>query len=218
MSSENIYTNFKPTFLYIKQHTITGKLYFGKTTKNNPELYTGSGTYWLRHLKKNGSNITTLWFCLFLDQETLTSFALSFSKNNDIVKSNDWLNLQDENGIDGWVPGQPQSQNSNLKRSKTLKHRIFSEETKRKMSMAQKDKEYSAEAISNMSDAQKLRHKNNPIFNKELSFAGLLHSTETKKKMSESAKGTKWFNDGKTQIRIKPENGIPNGFVPGKIK
>ena len=47
MSSENIYTNFKPTFLYIKQHTVTGKLYFGKTTQN-PETYLGSGTYWTK--------------------------------------------------------------------------------------------------------------------------------------------------------------------------
>ena len=29
-------SNFKPTFLYIKQHTVTGKMYFGKTGKNNP--------------------------------------------------------------------------------------------------------------------------------------------------------------------------------------
>ena len=29
--------NFKPTYLYIKQHTVTGKLYFGKTTKDNVE-------------------------------------------------------------------------------------------------------------------------------------------------------------------------------------
>ena len=42
---------FKPTYLYIKQHSITGKLYLGKTTKQNLIKYTGSGKYWLRHLK-----------------------------------------------------------------------------------------------------------------------------------------------------------------------
>lgn len=36
---------FEPTYLYIKQHSITGKLYFGKTVKN-PEKYNGSGSPW----------------------------------------------------------------------------------------------------------------------------------------------------------------------------
>jgi hypothetical protein len=31
---------FKPTWLYIKQHTVTGLKYFGKTTRN-PEKYKG---------------------------------------------------------------------------------------------------------------------------------------------------------------------------------
>lgn len=44
---------FRPTFLYIKQHTITGKLYFGKTSKNLDKMlsYKGSGKYWLDHIK-----------------------------------------------------------------------------------------------------------------------------------------------------------------------
>lgn len=31
-------------------------------------------------------------------------------------------------------------------------------------------------------------------------------------------KGSKWFNDGKTNIRLKPNERIPEGFFPGKIK
>ena len=36
---------FSPTYLYIKQHSVTGKLYFGKTSKPYPyvENYLGSG-------------------------------------------------------------------------------------------------------------------------------------------------------------------------------
>jgi hypothetical protein len=41
---------FKPTFLYIKTHSVTGLKYFGKTTKD-PFRYKGSGVYWVRHLK-----------------------------------------------------------------------------------------------------------------------------------------------------------------------
>ena len=40
-------------FLYKKTHNKTGLQYLGKT-KNNPQIYTGSGIKWLRHLKKWG--------------------------------------------------------------------------------------------------------------------------------------------------------------------
>jgi hypothetical protein len=100
----NSYT-FTPTYLYIKQHSVTGKLYFGKTVKD-PESYLGSGTHWMRHIKKHGKeHVVTLWYCLFLDQESCTEFALLFSKQENIVESDDWLNLRDENGKDGITPG-----------------------------------------------------------------------------------------------------------------
>ena len=105
----SIYSSFKPTYLYIKQHTITGKLYFGKMTSNRhttPETYLGSGTYWKRHIKKHGtSHIVTLWYCLFLEQASCTEFAILFSKQQNITNSLDWLNLREENGLDGQPAG-----------------------------------------------------------------------------------------------------------------
>lgn len=91
---------FKPTFLYIKQHEITGILYFGKTVRN-PESYNGSGLKWKRILKKHGGRVNTLWYCLFTDQESLVDFAINFSKLNDIVNNPQWANLIEENGLDG---------------------------------------------------------------------------------------------------------------------
>ena len=100
----SIYT-FKPTYLYIKQHSLTGKLYFGKTTRN-PETYLGSGIRWKRHIKEHGKeHVVTLWYCLFLDQESCTEFASMYSKQENIVESTNWLNLQEENGMDGHPPG-----------------------------------------------------------------------------------------------------------------
>lgn len=96
----SIYSNFTPTYLYIKQHKVTGKLYFGKTTKN-PENYNGSGIHWKSHIKKHGSIIETLWYCLYTDEESIKNTALSFSKLWNIVESNEWLNLIEENGVDG---------------------------------------------------------------------------------------------------------------------
>ena len=93
--------NFKPTYLYIKQHSVTGKLYFGKTIRN-PEKYNGSGVRWKYHIRKYGTDkIVTLWYCLFLDQESCTEFAELCSNQWNITESIDWLNLSIENGIDG---------------------------------------------------------------------------------------------------------------------
>lgn len=98
--------NFRPTFLYIKQHSITGKLYFGKTCKD-PETYLGSGLYWKDHIARHGQKyVTTLWYCLFYDKDDLNKFALKFSKDNNIVESQSWANLMDEDGIGGGGKGQ----------------------------------------------------------------------------------------------------------------
>lgn len=98
---------FKPTFLYIKQHSITGLLYFGKTTKKNVEKYSGSGVHWKKHLKKHGNDTVTLWYCLFTDQESCVEFATMFSKSHNIVESPEWANLIEENGLDGAQVGHP---------------------------------------------------------------------------------------------------------------
>jgi hypothetical protein len=92
------------TKLYIKQHNITGRKYFGKTV-NNPYKYTGSGEYWKKHLKKHGTNISTVEVWEFDDIEECKQFALEFSEKNNIVESKEWANLEIENGINGAPPG-----------------------------------------------------------------------------------------------------------------
>lgn len=94
--------NFNPTFLYIKQHTGTGKLYFGKTSKKNVERYTGSGIHWCRHINAHGKDkVITLWYCLFSDIETLVKTAVLMSEIMDITDSAEWLNFKPESGLDG---------------------------------------------------------------------------------------------------------------------
>lgn len=98
--------SFKPTYLYIKQHSVTGKLYFGKTTLADVEHYKGSGIHWLKHIKKHGTqHVVTLWYCLFYDQEECIKFATLFSIQQNIVESNEWLNLVPENCIGGSKKG-----------------------------------------------------------------------------------------------------------------
>lgn len=99
--------HFKPTFLYIKQHSITKLLYFGKTTRN-PLKYSGSGLHWKRHINKHDPKyVETLWYCLFTDEDLCREFAIAFSKQEDIVTSELWANLIEENGIDGAPVGHP---------------------------------------------------------------------------------------------------------------
>lgn len=91
----------KPTYLYIKRHSVTGKCYFGKTI-TDPITYFGSGHHWIRHIKKHGKEyVETLWYKLFTDQTELVRIATLFSEQQDIVKSDLWLNLKTENGLDG---------------------------------------------------------------------------------------------------------------------
>lgn len=95
---------FKPTWLYIKQHNVTGLKYFGKTIKN-PDTYNGSGVRWVRHLTKHGTDVSTIWKQLFTDKTELNHFALKFSQDNNIVESNKYANLKPEDGLMGGDTG-----------------------------------------------------------------------------------------------------------------
>ena len=82
---------FKPTYLCIKTHAITGLKYFCKTTKKGYNSYPGSGLYWRRHLKEHGWSFTT----------ELLGFYTNKEESNAII----------ENGLDGgatWYGPRPQ--------------------------------------------------------------------------------------------------------------
>lgn len=94
--------SFIPTFLFVKQHSVTGLKYFGKTYAYNPYYYHGSGREWKRHLAKYGrEHVKTLWCQVFFDELTLTEFAKNFSQQNNIVDSKEWANRAEETGLTG---------------------------------------------------------------------------------------------------------------------
>lgn len=135
---------FKPTYLYIKQHNITGKLYFGKTTKKHVEKYTGSGIHWGRHITTHGKDkVVTLWYCLFTDIDSLVETALTMSEIMDITESDDWLNFKPESGLDGgsfkgfngWV-GKRHSEEHKQYMSEKYKGKLRLEKVKEKMALA----------------------------------------------------------------------------------
>lgn len=101
MTSITTYTEITPTYLYIKQHSITKKKYYGKTTKD-PYTYNGSGPYWIDHINKHGKEyVVTIEVSKIYTDTRIVEDALRFSKDNNIVESNEWANQKPENGLDG---------------------------------------------------------------------------------------------------------------------
>jgi len=97
-------SEFKPTWLYLKQHNVTRLKYFGKTIRD-PETYPGSGLRWSRHLRKHGDDVKTVWKQLFHSKQEIVEFAINYSIENDIVNSAEYANLMIENGINGGDTG-----------------------------------------------------------------------------------------------------------------
>jgi len=95
-------TDFAYTALLVMTHNKTGLKYFCKTTRmDDLHKYRGSGLHWKRHLKKHGRDVSVGVLGFYGDKERCTQAALNFSKENDIIASDQWANLIDENGLTG---------------------------------------------------------------------------------------------------------------------
>ena len=86
--------------LMIKTHE-TGLRYLCFTKKKNHNEYLGSGTYWKKHLKKHGENISTELIFETHDKEKFKKHALKISKKYNIVKDKGWANEIFEQGDGG---------------------------------------------------------------------------------------------------------------------
>lgn len=86
--------------LYVKIHKDTGLKYLGKTEKD-PYTYQGSGLYWKRHIEKYGNNIETEIIFQSENLEEIKEKGLYYSKLWNIVESDEWANLIEENGSGG---------------------------------------------------------------------------------------------------------------------
>ena len=203
---------FQPTWLYIKQHNQTGLKYFGKTT-GNPLKYKGSGVHWIRHIKKHGNDVTTIWCQLFTEKELLVEYALTFSNENNIVESKEWANLIPESGLDGGaVKGRKLPPRSEIHKSR--------------LSEAKKGKPASTEALELLAKYRKLRVYS-PLSDKTKkklreSKLGKKSTEATKALLSMRRKGAgnpnfgkHWYNNG---IQTVSSFTCPDGFVKGKLK
>ena len=188
MTSITTYTEIIPTYLYIKQHSITKKMYFGKTTKPDPIKYKGSGVYWKRHINKHGRQfVKTIWLSDLYFDTSIVEHALHFSHENNIVESDTWANQKPENGLDG---GSSKGSMSDHTKSRLLEANIgrpLSDEHKAKISAAGKGRKgdpFSDEHKAKLSAAAKIR----------------IVSDETKAKMSATRKGVPKSDETKAKM------------------
>lgn len=79
-------------YLYKKTHLKTGLCYLGKTSAPDPYKYSGSGKYWVRHLKKHGFYFATEILKECSSKEEVKYWGEYYSKLWNIVESDQWAN------------------------------------------------------------------------------------------------------------------------------
>lgn len=173
-------------FIYVKTHKTTGLKYLGKTCKQDPHKYTGSGTYWKKHLKKHGKDYDTEIVGEFDSEDLCTEFCLKFSKENDIVNSTEWANLQEENGTDGAPFGH-------------APHK-FTEEQKLKISESSRKRWQNPEYRKNTIKSQSLAWSEERKSNQSKRLTG-----SKKPAQSRTMKGRKLYSDHPFCIGIKTD-------------
>ena len=215
---------FKPTFLYIKTHNITGLKYFGKTSTKDPYSYTGSGVYWVRHLKRYGANFTTEILGYFLDEEECKLVALRFSRENDIVNSLEWANLKEEALDGGWDYVNSSGKNlygANGQSGHGLENLIRNPHDYMKSIGLYDD------YIHRIATTLKRKYSSGELVNP---FKGKSHTEETKFKMVNTHKeichqqgeknsqfGTMWITNGVINKKIKNTDILPDGWKRGRV-
>lgn len=209
---------FKPTYLYIKTHNITGLKYFGKTTAKDPYKYEGSGIYWNRHLKVHGKDISTEIIGYYTDKEECLRVAIKFSIENNIVESDDWANLKEERLDGGWdhITKEQLSLNGSFsgKKCKELKLGFFAlsyEETLENLKIAREKQKQ----INGVDSIFSILNKNKEFNeNKKKIFKEINHQQGSKNNQY----GTMWiYNlELKESKKIKINESIPEGWIKGR--
>lgn len=138
---------------------------------------------------------------------------LSEETKKKISESNKGRKLSEETKrkISEASKGKKMSEEARQKMSEANKGKVLSEDTRRKISESNTGKKMSEEARQKM----KQNHVGSKGKHWKLSEENRKNQSKATKGISkEWLKGTKWFNDGKINIRAKF---CPNGFVEGRL-
>jgi hypothetical protein len=224
---------FKPTYLYIKTHNTTGLKYFGKTI-TDPNTYKGSGTVWTRHIKKHGYDVTTEILGYYTDKQECLTAAVEFSNSNNIVESKEWANLRLET-LDG---GDTSKTENYLKYLPTMssyrkKCKWWNNGSNQVFTPEPPDTTYQRGRLSFNNVGAKLGAEINSskfwvnngkseimIFKTDPVPAGYIKGRLLTKAFNgydrSSAKGVKWWNNGKQSKMARECPGV--GYTEGRLK
>jgi len=177
---------FKPTYLLIMEHNITGLKYFCKTTmRDRLHRYKGSGVAWNKHLKEFGREVTVKIFGFYTDGKKCFDDAIKFSTDNDIVNSKEWANMIPETGKNGA---------SLYGKLNPFYGKHHSEQTKEKLRIANTGNSYNKGAYRSPEHRAKisasLKGRKNPAVSKALTGRKLPQATRDK--LRKAATGRKY--------------------------
>lgn len=134
---ENTYKSGQMIYLYVKTHNVTGLKYLGKTVSKDPHKYKGSGIVWRNHCNVHGYDYSTQIIFQSIHKDEIKQKGIYYSQLWDIVKSDEWANLKQEE-CDGGYCARSFTPEANAKRSQTLKGRVFTAEHSENLSKAGK--------------------------------------------------------------------------------
>lgn len=181
-------------YLYVKTHTITGLKYLGQTSNDDPYSYTGSGTYWLLHLQKHGKNFTTEIIKECASKDELKEWGIYYSRLWNIVDSDEWANLKEEQGDGG--------------RQSADVRKIISEKGKGRIPWNKGKKIWNDEDRRRISDQNRQRPPQSAetILKRVEKNKGKVRTEETKKKTSEKLKGRVFSEETKRKMSEAAKN------------
>lgn len=160
-------------YLYVKTHRKTGLKYLGKTSREDPYTYPGSGKRWRAHLDKHGYDFDTEILLESNDPVKIKNAGLEYSKMWNIVESVEWANLKPESGDGGTFS---HTEEAKKKITNTLKGRP---NPFKGMSYEEIQKD-ADKALSRKETHKKWMKENNP-------YRGKKHSNDVREKMKDSA-------------------------------
>jgi hypothetical protein len=86
-------------YLYLKKHNVTGLKYLGITRATKPYNYKGSGTRWLKHIKKHGNDVKTTILYSSDNKQLFADFSIETSYKLNVVEDTTYANLKHETGM-----------------------------------------------------------------------------------------------------------------------
>lgn len=108
MSSKNVYRSRRNVHgevyrLMIKTHNQTGLKYLCQSSRIDYINYTGSGSYWKKHLSKHGPDFSTIVLFETTNKDEIKQQGIYYSNKFNVVNSEEWANLVPEQGDGGYT-------------------------------------------------------------------------------------------------------------------